>query len=306
MRLHSLLPVFVLATFALADESGDGLPPPGEPALEYTDGSFSEPNGGTSSYDQGNQMNISWTTTYETSNLYLIVGYEWGSPIQLATNVAQTWFQWDVTTDSTNSSEIYVFRVVNGTGTSEQQAAGGFLSAAFYIPVEETSQTTSSSTTSTVSTLSTSATDPVTTSSTTSSSETTPTTAATTTTSTPDTGTSEGTKIGIGVGVGVGVLGLGALAAAFVFWRKSKGKQQAVAPQPYEMPLNGDFSSHYQSPQPPYPSPQPYDPNHQSLAGYYKPPEIGETRGAELDGGQGHHFVPEVNPDHAGGRAELQ
>ncbi|KAJ8129575.1 hypothetical protein O1611_g4053 [Lasiodiplodia mahajangana] len=311
MRLHSLLPTFVLATFALADESGDGLPPPGEPALDYTDGSFSEPNGGTSSYDQGNKMNISWTTSYETSNLYLIVGYEWGSPVQLATNVAQTWFQWDVDTDSTNSSEIYVFRVVNGTGTTEQQASGGFLSAAFYIHIKETSETTSSSTTSTstLSTLMTSATDPATTS-TTSNSETTPTTTATTTSS-PGTGTSQGAKIGIGVGVGVGVLGLGALAAAFIFWRKSKGKQQAVAPQPYEMPLNGDFSPHYQSSQPyqtpqPYPSPQPYDPNHQSLAGYYKPPEIGETRGAELDGGQGHHFVSEVHPDNTGGRVELQ
>ncbi|KAI1128181.1 hypothetical protein F5Y10DRAFT_179309 [Nemania abortiva] len=300
MRLLSLLPISILVAFALADDySGDGLPPPGEPALDYTDGSFTEPNGGTSSYDQGNQMNISWTTTYETSNLYLIVGYDWTSPIQLATNTAQTWFQWDVTTDSTNSSEIYVFRVVNGTGTTEQQAAGGFLSAAFYIHITETSQATSTSTptsTSTISTITTSATDPAVT---TSASETTPTSTTPTITSTPNSGTSQGAKIGIGVGVGVGVLGLGALAAAFIFWRKSKKTQQPVDPQPHEMPLNGDFSPHYQSP-------QPYDPNQQSLAGYYKPSVIGEPQGAELDGGQGHHFIPEVQPDHTGGRVELQ
>ncbi|KAI0871820.1 hypothetical protein GGS24DRAFT_41830 [Hypoxylon argillaceum] len=291
MRLLSLLPIYLLATFALGDDEDSSLPPLGDPALDYTDGSFSEPNGGTSSYDPGNKMNISWTTTYETSNVYLIAGYDWASPVQLTTNTAQTWFQWDVTTDSTNSSEIYVFRIVNGTGTAEQKAAGGFLSAAFYISVKDTSASTS-----TLSTLTVSATEPVKTSAGTS--EATPTTTSTTTT-TPNTGTSQGAKIGIGVGVGVGVLGLGALAAAFIFWRKSKGKQQPPGPQPYEMPLNGDFSPHYQSA-------QPYDNNHQSLAGYYKPPEIGETRGTELDAGQGHQFVPEATLDNRVGRVELQ
>lgn len=64
------------------------------------------------------------------------------------------------------------------------------------------------------------------------------------------------------------------------------------------MPLNGDFSPHLQSA-------QPYDSNQQALAGYYKPPEMGETRGAELDAGQGHQWVPEAN-DHRAMRAELQ
>ncbi|TGJ87118.1 hypothetical protein E0Z10_g1668 [Xylaria hypoxylon] len=288
MRLLSILPVSLLAAFALGD---DGLPPPGQPALEYINGTFSEPNGGTSSYGEGNQMNISWTTTYETTNIYLIVGYDWASPIQLTTNTAQNWFQWNVTTDSTNSSEIYVFRAVNGTGSADEKATGGFLSAAFYIPVKEKSTPTT-----TFSTLSTSATEPAKTSNT---ETTTTTTTPPTSTSAPSTGISEGTRIGIGVGVGIGVLGLGAFAAAFVFWRRSKGKQQP-APQPYEMPLNGDFPPHFQQ------SPQPYDNNQQSLAGYYKPPATGETRGAELDAGQGHHFVTEALPSNTVTRAELQ
>ncbi|KAI0439174.1 hypothetical protein F4803DRAFT_54917 [Xylaria telfairii] len=288
MRLLSLLPISLLVACALADDNSD-LPPPGEPALEYTDGSFSEPNGGTSSYSPGNKMNISWTTTYETTNIYLIVGYDWAAPIQLTTNTAQTWFQWDVTTDSTNSSEIYVFRGVNGTGTADQKAVGGFLSAAFYIPVKA-----STTPTTTLSTLTTSATEPA---KTPIGGESDP-TSSPSTTSAPSAGLSEGTKIGIGVGVGVGVLGLAALAAAFVFWRKSKGRQQPPAPQPYEMPLNGDFSPHFQSA-------QPYDNNQQALAGYYKPPETGETRGTELDAGQGHQWVPEAN-DHRAMRAELQ
>ncbi|KAI8955957.1 hypothetical protein F4801DRAFT_574161 [Xylaria longipes] len=265
MRLLSLLPISLLIACTLGD---DDLPPPGQPALKYDDGSFSEPNGGTSSYNQGAQMNISWTTTYETT-----------------TNSAQSWFQWDVTTDSKNSSEIYVFRAVNGTGTADQKAVGGFLSAAFYIPVKENTTPTS-----TLSTLSTSATEPAKTAGS-SGSQTTP-----TTTSAPNAGLSEGAKIGIGVGVGVGVVGLVALAAAFLFWRKSKARQQPQGPQPYEMPLN--HSPHFQSA-------QPYDGNQQALGGYYKPPETGETRGVELDAGQGHQFVTEAN-DHTVTRAELQ
>ncbi|KAI1426367.1 hypothetical protein F5Y12DRAFT_743058 [Xylaria sp. FL1777] len=290
MRLLWLLPISLLATFALGDDDDD-LPPPGEPALQYTNGSFSEPNGGTASYNEGNVMNISWTSTYETTSIYLIVGYDWASPIQLTTNTAQNWFQWDVTTDSTNSSEIYVFRGVNGTGTADETATGGFLSAAFYIPVKA-----SSTPTTTYSTLSQSATEPAKTSN----SQTTPTTTSSpTNTSAPSTGISEGAKIGIGVGVGVGALGFAALVAAFVFWRKSKARQQP-APQPYEMPLNGDFPPQFQH------SPQPYDGNQQALAGYYKPQEMGETRGAELDAGQGHQFVPEANVNNTVTRAELQ
>ncbi|KAI0449308.1 hypothetical protein F5B21DRAFT_494805 [Xylaria acuta] len=290
MRLFSLLPISLLVACALGDDStDDDLPPPGSPALEYTDGAFLEPNGGTSSYNQGNKMNISWTTIYETTSIYLIVGYDWAGLIQLTTNSGQTWFQWEVTTDSTNSSEIYVFRGVNGTGTADQTAEGGFLSAAFNIPVKENETTTP---TSTSSTLTMSATEPAKTP-VGGDSDTTP-----TTTSVPNAGLSEGGKIGIGVGVGVGVLGLAALAVAFVFWRKSKGRKQPPGPQPYEMPLNQDFSPHFQNV-------QPYDSNQQALAGYYKPPEIGETRGAELDAGQGHQFVPEAN-DHRPTRAELQ
>ncbi|KAJ2993056.1 hypothetical protein NUW58_g1960 [Xylaria curta] len=258
MRLLLLLPVSLLAAFTLGQT---GLPPPGSPALEYTDGAFLEPNGGTLEYGQGNKMNI--------------------------TNSAQSWFQWDVTTDSKNSSEIYVFRAVNGTGTAEQKALGGFLSAAFRIPVKETAGPTT-----TLSTLTTSATGP---SNTAASADPgiTP-----STTSEPGSGISGGAKIGIGVGVGVGVVGLAALAAAFLFWRKTKGRKQSPGPQPYEMPLNTDFS-----PQPQIA--QPYGVDHQNLAGYYKPPETGATRGAELDAGQGHQFITEANPDHSR-RAELQ
>ncbi|KAI0401174.1 hypothetical protein F4802DRAFT_439535 [Xylaria palmicola] len=291
MRLLSPLAVSLLATVASGQSD---LPPPGEPALDYADGSFLEPNGETSSYNPGNKMNISWEASYETTNIYLIKGYQWGELIQITTNSAQTWVQWEVATDSTNSSEIYVFRAVNGTGTAEQKALGGFLSAAFNIPVKESTTTSPSSS---FSTLSTSASVPTKTPSSDEDNGSNDPESTPFPTSEPDAGLSEGAKIGIGVGVGIGVLGVAALAAGFLLWRKARGRQQASDPQPYEMPLNGDFS-----PQPQ--NAQPYNAN--PLAGYYKPPETGETRGAELDAGQGYQFIPEANAEHKVPRAELQ
>lgn len=85
MRLFSLLSFSLWAASALGQDD-EGLPPPGSPALTYTDGSFSEPNGGTASYNQGTRMNISWSSVYETTSVYLIVGYDWASPIQLTSS----------------------------------------------------------------------------------------------------------------------------------------------------------------------------------------------------------------------------
>ncbi|KAI3327862.1 hypothetical protein HD806DRAFT_337793 [Xylariaceae sp. AK1471] len=317
MRLLSLLPVCLVASFALGDTP---IPPPGQPALEYTDGIFSEPDGAPFNYRPGSKMNVSWDTTYETSNLYLIVGYDFAAPIQIITNTAQNWFQWDVTTDSTNSSEIYVFRVVNGSGTANEQAVGGFLSASFYIPLIKT-ETTSTSTTisSTTSTTSTSTTS-------TTALAKAPTAPAPDATQSMDSvakaAISEGSRIGIGVGVGVGVLGVGALLAAFLFWRRSKKRQQPPAPGSYELPHNGSASPNPQNAQPyteerqalaagygtsPHAqTAQPYSDQQQALAGYYKPPETGEVRGAELDAGQGYNFVPEAYTNNKTTRAELQ
>ncbi|KAI1108909.1 hypothetical protein F5Y14DRAFT_434391 [Nemania sp. NC0429] len=311
MRNLSLLCVSLLATFALGDDND--LPPPGSPALPYTNGSFSEPSGNIASYSQGNRMNISWTTVYETTSIFLITGYVWAAPKQITTNSAQTWTLWDVETDSTNSSEIYVFRAVNGTADLAEQNTGGFLSAAFFIPVKEPSQSSSSSSSSATPTPTTSATS----SAKTSSDATTTPTPTPTNSSPPSSGLADGAKIGIGVGVGVGGIGLAALATAFFFWRRSK-KAKGPPPQPYEMPLNGDFppafqGTQHQGAQQYTPETQQYTPGtqqytaeQQAMAGYYKPPQFGETRGAELDAGQGHHYVPEASPDDRTTRAELQ
>jgi len=326
MRLLSLLPASLLAGIALGQ--GDGIPLPGNPALTYTDGSFTEPNGGISRYTQGNQMNITWETTYTTVDIYLITGFVWGDIIQLTTNSAQRWLQWEVDTKSKNASEVYVFRCVNGTGTPDQKAKGGFLSATFNIALNDDEETTP---TVTFSSFSTSVTQPAQTPSSNADADSTPKNSdpansdpANSGNTNTDEGLSSGAKIGVGVGVGVGVLGVGALIAAFLFWRRSKNKK--AAPQPHEMPLNGDYPPHYQNAQPyvgaagvagnqhPYNGGQQHynggqpmqENNPVPMAGYYKPPEHGETRGAELDGGQGHAFVPEAQQFGGVPRAELQ
>ncbi|KAI1389082.1 uncharacterized protein F4822DRAFT_404895 [Hypoxylon trugodes] len=262
----------------------DDLPGPGEPAYTYTDGGFTEPRGSQSTYRMGATMNVSWHTTFETSNLWLIVGWEFNSPIQLASNLGQNWYQWEVSTDSTNSSEIYAFRVVNATGTEEEQQSGGFLSAAFWI---DGLQTTSSVISSTASHISTSASAPIT-------SATTAAAALQTTESPsePQPGLSEGGKIGVGVGIGVGALGIIALIAGIWFYRRSRNSktQAADSMEPY-------------SPQAFHPAPQAYmgAGGTQPYSEYYKP----AGRGAELDAGQGYGFTPEAYSDNAQ-RAELQ
>ncbi|KAI8960650.1 hypothetical protein F5Y11DRAFT_349274 [Daldinia sp. FL1419] len=269
--LSALVSLTFLSSAILAQD----LPGPGEPALEYADGAFSEPRGSQSTYTLGSTMNVSWHTTYETSNLWLIVGWSFGSPVQLASNLGQTWYEWKVSTDSTNSSEIYAFRVVNAGGTIEDQQGGGFLSAAFWIDGLPTTSISS-----TMSHVSTPASTPIATSTSTSSSATSQT--AESTNDRASSGLSDSGKIGVGVGVGVGGVGIIALVLGVIFLRRSKNSrtQAADSMEPYSQPPQ-EFPSTSQTYQ------GPADPQ---LHGYYKPMEPSEMegvgRGAELDGGQ--------------------
>ncbi|KAI1135348.1 hypothetical protein F5Y05DRAFT_395370 [Hypoxylon sp. FL0543] len=222
-------------------------------------------------------MNVSWHTTYETANLWLIAGWNFNSPIQLATNVGQTWYQWDVSTDSTNSSEVYAFRVVNATGTTDEQQNGGFLSAAFWI---DGLQTASKPLPATASHISTSASAPATISAAASS----PASAqsAESTIESESAGLTDGEKTGVGVGVSIGGLGVIALIIGILLYRRSRNdKTQAVddgepdwqvTPHSYDVALDA-----------------------QSYDECYKPAELESTeRGAELGAGQGHRFTPEA------------
>ncbi|KAI0384774.1 hypothetical protein F5Y04DRAFT_277507 [Hypomontagnella monticulosa] len=216
--------VFALLLFLGAAGLAQELPEPGKPALQYTDGVFTEPRGSQASYTLGATMNVSWHTTYETSNLWLIVGWNFNSPVQLAFNTGQDWYQWQVSTDSKNSSEVYAFRVVDATGTAKDQKDGGFLSGAFWI---EGLQTASSSTFPTLSRVSTSAAAPIATSEPVTSTLETSQTAESTAQSNSS-GITEDSKVGFGVGLSVGSVGIVAFALGIWLYRRSKGKKTPV------------------------------------------------------------------------------
>ncbi|KAI1780810.1 hypothetical protein F4818DRAFT_17953 [Hypoxylon cercidicola] len=216
MWFRPLAAFILLSSVVLAQD--DDFTKPGEPALQYTDGAFIEPRGSQSTYSLGATLNVSWHTTYDTSNLWLIVGWDFNEPIQLATNIGQTWYEWQVSTDSTNKTEIYSFRVVDATGTTEQQNGGGFLSAAFYIGNLKTTSSVSTSASATAAT--------------TEASVTSSSSGATQTTDSavgPTSGLSEGGKIGVGVGVALGVVGIIALIAGILLYRRSKNSKTQAA-----------------------------------------------------------------------------
>lgn len=107
---------------------------PGEPPSVYSDGSFNVPSSSTPSFSVGTTMNVSWTTNYESATLWLITGCDWDHPaLSLATGISYPFFQWEVSTTSTNTSQVYMFRVVNTDGTYDELHNGGFLSATFEI-----------------------------------------------------------------------------------------------------------------------------------------------------------------------------
>ncbi|KAH0032184.1 hypothetical protein KCU78_g2645, partial [Aureobasidium melanogenum] len=103
------------------------------PAPSYTDGVFSSPNTfNTQIIDQGTELNITWTTTYKSVNLYLIFGVDYTRPVALTLGTTDTFFTWTVN-DSGNNTLPFSFRAVNALGTIQQQAGGGFYTGQFWI-----------------------------------------------------------------------------------------------------------------------------------------------------------------------------
>lgn len=116
--------------------------------IEYADGRFDTPNGNTPTFSVGTEMNIRWTTVYDASTLWLIVGCDFAHPAaSLATGILETSFTWTIETTSTNSSQVYLFRVVDAGGSVLDQRQGGFVSAPFMIAGGPSSSKASSSTT---------------------------------------------------------------------------------------------------------------------------------------------------------------
>ncbi|KAF3006359.1 hypothetical protein E8E14_006267 [Neopestalotiopsis sp. 37M] len=239
-RLFSLLAYLTTVSYACLN--------PGEDAPTYYDGAFTVPSGNTPTYSAGTKMNISWTTDFNSSTLWLITGCNFAAPTKsIVVGSSQTWTEWEVDTTSTNSSEIYLFRVVNALGSTSDQQSGGFLSAGFYIAGGPTSSSSSSAkTTSTKTSGSTS----------TSLALASPTSATVNTaTASPQASSAElstGAKAGIGVGISVGVIGVAALIAAVLLRRRSNKHQSVPNPALQSAMQQQEWKDSQQQQQQPY------------------------------------------------------
>ncbi|KAM5439021.1 hypothetical protein McanMca71_002070 [Microsporum canis] len=138
MRSHWGIVVPWIITYTLAECPSVELPLP----EEYSDGKFYYPNGSPQCVSKGSHMNVSWASIYGATNLYLIQGENYNSPVGITLNTASTWYDWTVSySDATNHSAPFVFRIVNARGTKESQQLGGFISGQFYINFGEDSRT---------------------------------------------------------------------------------------------------------------------------------------------------------------------
>ncbi|KAI4762619.1 hypothetical protein E4T52_10744 [Aureobasidium sp. EXF-3400] len=103
------------------------------PAPSYSDGIFTSPNtAATQIFDKGIDINITWATSYDSVNLYLINGVNYGASKGLTLGTTDTFFVWTVD-DYGNNSLPFSFRAVNAEGTVDEQAGGGFYTGQFWI-----------------------------------------------------------------------------------------------------------------------------------------------------------------------------
>ncbi|KAK8026303.1 hypothetical protein PG990_004126 [Apiospora arundinis] len=100
---------------------------------DSANGSFTYPRAYPIKFRETSQLNITWNTKYSAVNLFCYQRGKVATPMQLSTNLAEKWFQWDVKVLETNLTEPYVFRIVNAKGTSQEQSNGGFWSSSFSI-----------------------------------------------------------------------------------------------------------------------------------------------------------------------------
>ncbi|KAK7981276.1 hypothetical protein PG989_013733 [Apiospora arundinis] len=191
---------------------------------DSANGSFTYPRAYPIKFRETSQLNITWNTKYSAVNLFCYQRGKVATPMQLSTNLAEKWFQWDVKVLETNLTEPYVFRIVNAKGTSQEQSTGGFWSSSFSIARDTVSSAAPSATPSATS----SGTIPPTTSNA-SLSEATP---SETPAVEPSSSLGSGAIAGIAVGAVAGV----ALLVFLAFWfgkrRRSKSEQQQYVAAP--------------------------------------------------------------------------
>ncbi|KAF1847159.1 uncharacterized protein K460DRAFT_352334 [Cucurbitaria berberidis CBS 394.84] len=96
-------------------------------------GSFLFPRTYPLTFREGSSINISWSKTYENINLYFYQRGKVANSVQLGTNLAADWYQWEVRAEESNLTNPFVFRIVNAQGTTEEQNSEGFWSTSWYL-----------------------------------------------------------------------------------------------------------------------------------------------------------------------------
>ncbi|KAF2278189.1 uncharacterized protein EI97DRAFT_499695 [Westerdykella ornata] len=185
---------------------------------DSANGSFIFPRAYPLAFREGSNINISWSTKYENINLYFYQRGKVADSVQLVTNLATNWYQWEVRAQETNLTNPFVFRVVNAKGTAEERTNGGFWSTSWYLTRGgDTSQSVTLSSSTVSSTTAPSSTASL------SGTTTAPTTGSSQTSGTHDNGFPKGAIIGLTIGL---VLAAAIIVAGILYYLKQRRKRK--------------------------------------------------------------------------------
>ncbi|CAO2648862.1 Nn.00g098110.m01.CDS01 [Neocucurbitaria sp. VM-36] len=204
---------------------------------DSVNGSFIFPRTYPLAFRDGSSINISWSKSYESINLYFYQRGKVANSVQLVANFATEWYQWEVRAEETNLTNPFVFRIVNAQGTTEEQNTEGFWSTSWYLTREDnasessaaspTTATSSTASSSSATSSSSSSKNPI---STTQGTKTEATVAPSTEADTHDKGVGKGTIIGLTVGLVV--MGATIIAGLLYYLRKRQRSKDALSSAP--------------------------------------------------------------------------
>lgn len=138
MQLALLLSILASLVSLLRAFSHECEMTPGVAPYEYSGGSFETPNEDTLSFSEGETMNICWTSVYSISTVWVLTGCDFGNTYSIIVlGALDGCWEWNVSTHSTNQSQVYQILVSNTTDHDVESGIEGvtdaFISSSFYI-----------------------------------------------------------------------------------------------------------------------------------------------------------------------------
>ncbi|KAL5361163.1 hypothetical protein BJX96DRAFT_81921 [Aspergillus floccosus] len=89
MRSARTIVLWLLLPYATAECPSEKLSPP----QLYAGGTFYYPNGPPQCFSKGSQMNVSGSSVYDATNMYLVQGDNFNGPVGVVLNTASTWHE---------------------------------------------------------------------------------------------------------------------------------------------------------------------------------------------------------------------